>query len=519
MKSVRQSLLLLPGLLGLAFSGCQAVFGDYDVEPPAPELPIVCASRAYRCSGALLERCSDDRSRWDLVEECASAEQCNLNSESCRPCTPGELMCNGAELLLCGAGSVWSLQQTCASPALCRVAQGGAPAGECVTAACAPGTRVCHGAELLRCSDGGNRYRSVGVCATDEVCQRTLANDPQAERCEPAACAPGESWCEGGQLRRCNAARTGWDVTECGSPGNCSAAAGACRACTPGAVECNHGELRECSGAGDWTTLETCASPALCDATARSCIEPACDQPGILRCTPDAPLMLLEECSAELEWNVIDRCASARLCDPTRRECLDQGCEAGQQRCSGDLLQGCDSDRAGFITLQTCAPGTCDAVRGECSGGCTTGEVRCNDVHFEQCIDGRWERQARCLTPELCSATGASPGCREPVCGSYLGTTRCAMYNLEICPPGRHEWQHAEPCERPSLCDAGPAAPGGTADVRPGFGAGICFECTPGDVVCEGNALRECQGNGELATVQACTTRCVADAAGARCDP
>jgi hypothetical protein len=508
-----------------AVSGCQFLFDDYTVEEAPPPLPRVCPSRAYRCSGAHLERCSDDRSGWQLVQPCASEGECNLSSESCRPCVLNELQCNGAQLLRCNAAAGWDLVEGCGSAELCQESKALGNTA-CLPPVCDAGSVRCHKAELLRCGEGRDRFESAGICETPALCVQTVTNNPQAERCDPPACQPDEHSCEGNLLRRCNADRTGWDtVLDCGSASSCSASARACQPCTAGATECNHGDLRTCEASGEWRVTQTCDTPALCDPTTLSCRTSACATVGERRCLDVGGVSELQECGPTKDWVLLDTCPTAALCDPEQRKCEARGCRLGEVRCSGDTLQACNGDRTTFVTIQQCEPGGCSPLgTGSCNAAtCSSGSLRCNNLHFEECVDGVWQHRERCLTQELCNPGPVDPGCRKPVCGGVLGQFRCQSMDLNVCADGRHDWEYVRGCRSQTDCDPGPAIPNGsTPDAVFGFGSGICRRCEPGATSCQGNSLYVCPGpvvGGDLVKIADCAGGCVPDGAGARCGP
>jgi hypothetical protein len=177
----------LPPLLVLfgSFTGCQSFFGDFEEAPTPPPRIIDCNAREYRCTGAALERCKDDRSGWEVAEQCASENDCNLKTQSCAPCNPGEFQCNGAALQQCNGG-LWQTQASCASPALCDPL-----GGTCVMQVCAAGELRCSAvAELLRCAPGLDRFERVELCGSYPLCTATLidATDPATVRCTSPVC-------------------------------------------------------------------------------------------------------------------------------------------------------------------------------------------------------------------------------------------------------------------------------------------------------------------------------------------
>jgi len=482
-------------------SGCQSIFGDFEETPEPPPRVIACNVREYRCDGAALERCKADRSGWELAEQCASPAECNLRSQSCTPCKAGEFQCNGASLERCDAG-VWQPHASCASAELCD-----AVGGTCVLQPCVAGELRCSGAELLRCAPGLDRFERVELCGSPALCTAALSSgiDSLSARCAAPLCADGEHRCDGAVLQRCNTERTEWlTVATCDSPALCNTRAGSCTPCTTG--ECNHGVYRTCNGSG-WTDRETCGSPALCDPDA-GCVAPACDQPGTVRCSVSNSVANLELCTDGFEWKLLESCGPEALCDAEDRRCLPRGCIPRQRRCLGDTYQECDLDGVGFITVATCASGSCDPDSG-CDSPCSGG-FRCNDVHLEECVDGAWQRRDTCASPELCNA-GSPPRCYPPLCGSYLGNSSCLDASTRVCAPGRNDWQFSEVCISDALCSAGLPAPAAKpmAGERIGFGPAAC-KCTPGAVSCNGQARELCNADGFTKTVlEVCSNACV----------
>ena len=511
-----------PGLVVLAVAGafacgCQAVFGDFSVgSPPAEEpagiLGTACEPGAYRCAGANLETCSDDRSGWVVAEICNSAAECNLNARTCRACVPGERMCRDEVLERCDDASAWQPAQPdmpCATAALCNVAPD-RMSGACSTPACdEAGAHICDGAKLMRCSQGRERLEPIALCATPELCDPGYANelDASGERgaCRPPVCAP-DSWsCDGATLRHCAFDRAGWDsmTQNCESSDLCSARRGTCGACEPDEVECNGAELRRCTADG-WETLETCASAGLCDQVTGSCRDAECDEPGALRCGSGG-IPVLEVCSADLTWERAEVCASVELCSVSAQRCLTPACGEGDTtRCLGNRHERCSTDQTRWEVTATCGEGElCDPTEGCVPGPCTEGTVRCNGSSLERCVTGLFQEEQRCATPILCNAESAS--CMSAVCEA--GGFDCRTNTIiQRCRPGGDGLDDIRTCMAGSTCNR---------DPLPGSGQPECVVCEANAYTCDGTDLMRCSSSGvSEAKVSSCATSCSVSADG-----
>lgn len=496
---------VLPAVSFVVFAcACQAVLGDFTVEPPPTEGPppvlgAVCEPEEYRCTGSVLERCADDRGSFVPVETCANAQECNLNAKACRPCVEGEFMCRGADLERC-VNSTWQYEDTCETPALCT-AGADLRSGNCAMPACSVGGHQCTGPQLLGCSAGRDGTVFVELCGTNELCDTAHADALVASglpaRCLPAECARGSFRCEDGTLKLCGPDRLNWiDRGPCDSADACSATLGACGPCTPDEIECNGAELRRCTADGVWETLDTCEAAGLCDPDEGACLEAECSEPGAFRCG-DTPV--LERCSDDLLWEEFQACASEELCSASAGRCLTPACALGETRCRGGQFERCSGDRTRWAVQATCAADQiCDAELGCIQGNCTGDMPRCNGSSLERCVGGRIEVVQRCATASLCNETAET--CTPPVCGPGPEFD-CDGRITSRCRPGRDDFDDFFTCPQGTLCDN----PVGT-------GRSECDVCTPGTFQCnpESTALLRCSSDGlEWEVVQGCPTGCM----------
>lgn len=486
-------------LFALGLSACQVVLGDFTIGPVPEEgeLGGACRPDEYRCTGAVLEVCANDRRGFVAVRSCDSPNHCSVKTGSCRPCTPGEVECHGQTLVTCGNDLSWS-GSDCAAGTRCENREDGS--ASCVPRACGEGSLSCEGSRLLQCESDGVLEESE-LCATPELCaaslQQTLGPNTPRARCAAAACEPGQFSCDGAVLRRCSFGRNGWDVlTTCPSAELCNPSAGDCSACTPGEVACAGPDVIRCTDAGAFERVRTCTSNLACVEDGEGCKRPDCDTPGLFRC---GDANGLEVCSPGGGWELSVVCATAGLCSASQGRCMEPACRGGERRCVGNERQECSADLSRFQRVEVCRAGTtCDAMLGCVPGACTDGEVRCNGIFLERCVAGVFQRERRCATPELCDAGNAV--CLPPLCGGARDHFNCASSTIQECNPGRTGWlDRDEPCLAQEICHVGYAA----------LGPAHCAQCTADQFRCDGTSLLRCASDGRSEPVVAeCPNGC-----------
>jgi hypothetical protein len=474
----------------LLFStGCQLVLGDFTLagapsEPPAP-VGTACTPNTYRCTDNRLQTCSADRTAWDDVAQCASADQCDPTAGTCRTCAFDEFACNGSVLQKCDAMGHWQAQGTpCDSPELCQVTVD-RKSGGCAKSPCPAGNgHSCTDNRLERCSASRDQLSLVDRCGSAALCDPAKADAQTAAgtlgTCEPLKCSFGQFACEGTALERCNDDQSGWTpLTTCDDAASCNPLTGDCTPCTQGDTVCSGAELWRC-GPNGFARAATCAAIELCNALQKRCDKPGCSQPGAVRCVTGEPPQL-EACENDLQWHVREACASQALCSESAGRCLPPACDSEETRCVGQELQVCSGDRTHWDVLKTCASNeVCDPL--SClPAPCSEGAQRCNDGTFERCVSGNWQSQHRCGPPALCDKT---QGCLPPQCDSSHGDYSCTSDGILVaCTEGIRSQPLT--CNRPTVCDA---------DQR------ACLQCEPLAYDCENDTeLHRCLLDGSAA--------------------
>lgn len=367
---------LLVGLVaGAALVGCQTVLGDFEVgefEPGA--LGSVCRPNSYRCQGARLERCRDNRTGFEPVTTCESAGMCDPSAGTCRTCSVGEFACSDGELRTCSGDAAWSNATQCETAALCRVNpdRGG---GTCDPPQCETGSFLCEGGWLLACAPTRDRWNLVEYCGADAICDAATAA-AAVEKKERPHCVP-----------------------TCGD--DCPP--GACR---PGATRCSRDlpAVELCASDGQWIIREACATDALCDGVNGRCLQPACNF-GDMRCFGN----LRQVCSQDqTRFETIEECPASGTCAPD--DCEAARCTDGALRCNGSSFERCLEGE--FVPVNRCATRVlCNPATGcqppMCGEELEHHQCSPDGSSVRSCLPGRndW-RESACLTGTICDPLG-----------------------------------------------------------------------------------------------------------------
>ncbi|HYP75602.1 MAG TPA: hypothetical protein VER12_06605, partial [Polyangiaceae bacterium] len=176
--------------------------------------PPSCTPGEFRCNTiSALERCRSDGTKWEPIEQCMNRVLCNPNATRCEvPRCPGAgaKRCQGNTQQTCRADLTgWDELIVCPASGSCDPERG------CLDAPCSSGAYRCNDVSLETCSNGA--WTRLASCQTSALCNASL------HVCTAPSCAPGERQCQGNVLRRCNAARDGWDELEtCSGHTKCS---------------------------------------------------------------------------------------------------------------------------------------------------------------------------------------------------------------------------------------------------------------------------------------------------------
>jgi hypothetical protein len=170
-------------------------------------------------------------------------------AKACEGKLAGEMVCDNAILIKCGANGVIENQDACDNEKLC---QAGLPTAKC--AACEPGTFHCEDDKLKTCDATGQL--DVGIDCVKEICDETTG------KCN-GQCQANEFACDkdSGDLKVCSEDRTEFEVLKtCEKPELCDSLGGKCNECVPNSTGCEEQSIMTCSADGK-KALTDCKDP------------------------------------------------------------------------------------------------------------------------------------------------------------------------------------------------------------------------------------------------------------------
>ena len=414
-------LLVGAGLLG----GCHKIFGEYEVLPEPPPVPpptTLCVGGDLRCVGPFLYQCGPALDSWVFLATCTTDARCRSSEGGCKTCVPGEYRCVGTGIEVCSDNGAWAPAEDCGAANVCNL-----NSDSCLP--CTADEYQCQEGALMRCTAGA--WALQQQCVNEAAC--SVSADKTTGACaatDPRCTAPLMHVCDGTQLLRCTQERDRLVVVEnCGRGEGqlCDAAAadqqaaddllGTCvEVCEPDAIRCVDAAPQRCSADGRWEP----------DAAAGPCESGECPTPGQTRCNRG-----IERCD-QSEWNALGDCPGD-LCNANDAKCEPLVCEKDAVRCWEGNLERCDDSLASWNLAQKCGEGETCSLEGCTKSACDDGDVRCNDVYRETCVGGAWERTERCATAALCDPE--QPTCEAPECEAYR--YYCDGSTLKRCWPDR----------------------------------------------------------------------------------
>jgi len=233
----------------------------------------VCKGNADKpaCDGAIMQFCGKAGFA-ERATPCASKQQCEMGLAHgiCAPCLPGAYRCTGALLERCGADGqkFEAVLPACSSAALCN-----AQAGACTASACVAGSKTCKGDTLQTCNAELTGF-------TDTACGAGLC-DGVGKECD--VCVPNTKTCEGSLVKTCNAQGQDYTTTACPSGRPLCTGSGSCVQCTspsdcPAARECSVAMCNTASGscASTFKPSGTPCSAGICDGKGECGPAPTC---------------------------------------------------------------------------------------------------------------------------------------------------------------------------------------------------------------------------------------------------
>jgi hypothetical protein len=472
----------------------------------------------YRCTGSVLELCSDDQTEWRVEDTCASSALCNETDGRCEPpsCEPGELLCsavNPSELMRCRDDLTdWESAAICSSTQSCNTD----PAGPACLDQCPEPPLRCNGNGRESCSGvtGMPVWSTETTCRSRELCQCAIDGDclngtlPTDPRCGAPVCGDllGGSRCVGTKLQLCLPGRNGFDAgVECGAglcvPGQPAMPGpyfdgGYCAVCSVGSERsCSGSSLRSCSSdRRNWATTTPCGALGCRENGTNDYCNECID--GEKRCSGSGANMGLQTCS-QGRWGAAVACAASGRCQDSGSNDYCADCVDGEKRCSGTGtnmgLQTCSLGRWG-AAVACAAPGRCqDSGSNDYCADCVDGEKRCSGtgttMGLQTCSQGRWGTAVACAAPGRCQDSGSNDYCADCIDAEKRCTGTGNNMGLQSCSLGR--WDTAVACMAPGRCEDS-----GTNDY--------CAHCTPDERQCVTGGIQTCNAQRRWGATTAC---------------
>jgi hypothetical protein len=388
----------------------------------------------------------------------------------------------------------------------------------------------------MRCNDAQTGFQYVETCVNAINCNGLIgvgdpytpflaASDLLQLGCQAPFCTPGRYECQGSDLMRCNTDRTAYSILEaaCGTPGQCNASAGRCEPvpCEPGNRQCSGRNYQICTPEQTWQNVSPpCSSAAQCNPEL-GCEVALCEV-SEYRCDG----ALLQRCNINGNgWVSVHTCETTDLCNAAAKRCDRPVCAEGERRCSREAkLEQCSPGHDAWLPVSDCAAlatpsltasstgvsGVCDLTSGgQCHPQpmCGAGTRRCNGQFLERCEGNAWRPEARCATAALCNPSGAG-GCNAPTCDP--GGHRCVSSEADAIAAEPGVSTRGLTLQICNAAGSGFETVAVCADMFCDSTHGQCDMCDPYEAQCSGDTLYRCSADGQEAELEkACTLGCV----------
>jgi len=148
--------------------------------------------KCYCAPDCVAKECGDDGCG-GLCGFCQPGKEYCTENGNCLSfnCKPGQMDCDGNEILLCGDNGEWIPVGVCPGGTWCS-------AGQCIPWVCKPGETKCEGNGYITCADNGAGWLPVMLCPSGTLCK--------AGQCVPVVgCqdVPKIGCCDGNTLKVC----------------------------------------------------------------------------------------------------------------------------------------------------------------------------------------------------------------------------------------------------------------------------------------------------------------------------
>jgi formylglycine-generating enzyme required for sulfatase activity len=156
---------------------------------------LICASGDYNCSGATLQKCSSDRTKWETVSTCGSAGLCSKAAKQCLVCSPNTATCSDVHTRVqCSSDGLSTTTQVDNA----RFCTGSGVWVDCRSASdCAQPSNVCEQATCTNSKCGVANRPAAATCAGNGACDGSgTCVGPVGKSCAVSLTCQGTSCCE-----------------------------------------------------------------------------------------------------------------------------------------------------------------------------------------------------------------------------------------------------------------------------------------------------------------------------------
>lgn len=312
-----------------------------------------CVPNTRFCKDGQVHKCDSRGAGSTLDETCSAAEFCREEDGDAEcsdtACTAGEALCDDSIATTCkpdGSGPKPGGQDCADGGQVCYQ-------GSCRASACTEGEKVCQHDDVYLCADNGSSTVLLADCQDGEVCDGAL------DACRPKVCEPGKMDCDSTRIVTCNQYGSGWDQAGV----DCTATdelcvAGACKkqTCNPSSTFCEDGDVHRCDADGISSSLYQQCDQANyhCESYSSyaTCQYNECE-PGELVCDGD----YVKTCTDTGSYPVNGTyCGADKYCEDG--SCKDNVCEPYTYACKDGDIYYCEYDGRGLYVSEHCPSDT-----------------------------------------------------------------------------------------------------------------------------------------------------------------
>ncbi|MBU1220377.1 hypothetical protein KKF34_00665 [Myxococcota bacterium] len=452
----------------------------------------VCEASSMRCSGDIIEVCSENENGctfWETHTDCetsglicAEVEGSFECIDDCTDsCTDGDTRCSGTVVQQClytpGQCAVWADMEDCSdSSQVCSTSSGPAT---CIdtncTDQCTPGSANCQENTIYSCEYGANGCTDW-VAGT--VCQNPTPYCDDSDwpvvcvSCVDECTQIGETQCNGTFIATCSENASGcleWiDGENCADTGTfCDDAVGPAECttnctnqCTPqGSTRCDGNIVQTCteatSGCNIWQYYENCdTTGAVCQESGlnASCVivcNDECTTEGEMFCSGTSIMECMSDTNGCLYIDVNQNCTdsgSEYICSTANGypecvyNCSNECSTEGDYWCTGTIIEECLSDSNGCLYVSSVED--CDDSNRLCHDDGSSVQCECIDecfVYGETWCDNDYVME--CTTDYYgCNIIAESEDCLDYgsnyICEDTSGYTQCVYDCIHECDLG-----------------------------------------------------------------------------------